>query len=264
MSDRADQTIKALRSGHDDLAAMVRGFTADDLARRSGASDWDVSQVLSHLGSGAEIGLAALEGALDGSGNPSGDFNQSVWARWDDMSREERAEAFAEANDRALRRFEGLDEQTRENLRIDLGFLPAPVDVTTAAGMRLNEYAHHAWDVRAAFDPKATLAPEAVSLLFEQASMLIGFTGRSDAIEGRPVTIEVHTTAPDRSFGLAVNDKVSVVETAGSPGGVLNAPAEWWLRLATGRHAPEYTPDTVTFTSETITLDDLRRVFPGF
>jgi uncharacterized protein (TIGR03083 family) len=264
MSDRADQTIKALRSGHDDLAAMVRGFTADDLARRSGASDWDVSQVLSHLGSGAEIALAALEGALSGSGNPGADFNKGVWARWDGMSREERAEAFAEANEKTLRRYEGLDEETRENLRIDLGFMPAPVDVTTAGRMRLNEYTHHSWDVRVAFDPKATLASEAVSLLFEQASMLIGFTGRADALDGRPLTIAVHTTAPDRSFGLAVNDKVAVVEAAGLPAGTLNAPAEWWLRLATGRHAPEYTPDTVTFTSETMTLDDLRRLFPGF
>jgi uncharacterized protein (TIGR03083 family) len=263
MSDRADETIKALRSGHDDLAALVRDFTADDLARPSGASKWDVSQVLSHLGSGAEISLASLEGALDGTGNPGGGFNQGVWARWDGMSREARAEGFLTANETLTRRYEGLDEQTRESLRIDLGFLPAPVDLAAASGLRLNELTHHVWDVKVAFDPKATLAPEATPLLFDQAAPQIGFLGKAAELGDRPVTIAVNTTAPERSFALDVGETVAVVETPGSPDATLSAPAEWWLRLAFGRHAPEHTPATVTLTGGTITLDDLRRVFPG-
>jgi uncharacterized protein (TIGR03083 family) len=264
MTDRADETIKALRSGYDDLATRVRAFTADDLARPSGASEWDVSQVLSHLGSGAEINLAALNGALDGTGNPGGEFNQGVWARWDAMSREDRADGFLTANETLIHRYEGLDERTRKNLRIDLGFLPAPVDVETAARMRLNEFAHHTWDVKVAFDPEATLAPEATPLLFEQAAQFIGFLGKAAELDGRPVTIAVHTTSPERSFGLNVADTVSVVEAPGSPDAVLTAPAEWVLRLVSGRHAPEHTPAAVSVTGGTITLDDLRRVFPGF
>jgi uncharacterized protein (TIGR03083 family) len=264
MTDRADQTIKALRSGHDDLATLVRDFAADDLARPSGASKWDISQVLSHLGSGAEISLATLEGALDGTGNPGGEFNQAVWARWDAMSREDRAESFLGANEALVRRYERLDERTRESLRIDLGFLPAPVDVAAAAGLRLNEFAHHTWDVKVAFDPGATLAPEATPLLFDQAAMLIGFLGKATELGGRPMTIAVHTTPPERSFGLDVGETVTVVETPGSPDAAITAPAEWWLRLVTGRHAPQHTPATVKLTGGTITLDDLRRIFPGF
>jgi uncharacterized protein (TIGR03083 family) len=263
MTERADETIKALRSGHDDLAALVRGFTADDLARPSGASKWDVSQVLSHLGSGAEISLASLEGALEGTGTPGGDFNQSVWARWDAMSREERAERFLQANETLTRRYEGLDASTRQNLRIDLGFLPAPVDVAAAGGLRLNELAHHTWDVKVAFEPDATLPPEATPLLFDQAALLIGFLGRAGEL-GRTATIAVDTTSPERSFGLEVGEKVTVVEAPASADAVLTTPAEWWLRLTSGRHAPEHTPATVTFTGDAITLDDLRRVFPGF
>jgi uncharacterized protein (TIGR03083 family) len=264
MTDRADETIKALRSGHDGLATLVRDFSADDLARPSGASKWDISQVLSHLGSGAEINLATLEGALDGTGNLGGEFNQGVWARWDAMSREDRAEGFLTANETLIRRYEGLDERTRESLRVDLGFLPEPVDVATAGRMRLNEFAHHTWDVKVAFDPEATLAPEATPLLFDQAAQFIGFLGRAGELDGRPVTIAVNTTSPERSFGLEVGETVSVVETPGSPDAVLTAPAEWLLRLVAGRHAPEHTPATVTLTGDTITLDDLRRVFPGF
>jgi uncharacterized protein (TIGR03083 family) len=264
MTDRADETIKALRSGHDDLATLVRDLAADDLARPSGASKWDVSQVLSHLGSGAEISLAALEGALDGTGNPGGEFNRGVWARWDAMSREDRAEGFLNANQTLVRRYEGLDERTRESLRIDLGFLPAPVDLAAASGLRLNEFAHHTWDVKAAFNPEATLAPEATPLLFDQAAVLMGFLGRAGELGGRPVTITVNTTSPKRSFGLHVGETMTIVETPDSPDAVLTAPAEWWLRLVAGRHAPQHTPATVKLTSDTITLEDLRRVFPGF
>jgi hypothetical protein len=53
------------------------------------------------------------------------------------------------------------------------------------------------------------------------------------------------------------------VDAPDNPDAVLTAPAEWWLRLVAGRHAPEHTPATVTLTGG-ITLDDLRRLFPGF
>lgn len=260
---RADETINALRSGHDDLATLVRGFTADDLARPSGASEWDVSQVLSHLGSGAEINLAGLNGALDGTGLPESGFNEGVWARWDALSREERAERFLEADEALVSRYEGLDAATRQDLRLEIGFIPGPLDVAFAAGLRLGEYAHHTWDVKVAFDPAAALALEATPLLLDQAPMLIGFLAKPAELDGRPVTLEVRTTAPERSFGLVIGDAVTVTEAPGTPDAVLTAPAEWWLRLLLGRHAAEHTPSGVALTGARLTLDDLRRVFPG-
>jgi uncharacterized protein (TIGR03083 family) len=264
MTERADRTINALRSGHDALAELVRGFAADDLTRPSAASEWDVSQVLSHLGSGAEIGLATLEAALNGSGNPGGDVNKTIWARWDAMSPAERAEGFLTADEALVRRYEELDTQTRTDLRIDLGFLPAPVDVATSGALRLNEFAHHSWDIEAAFDPAATLAPAATGLLFDTVAMLIGYVGKADALDGRRVTLAVRLTSPERSFGLGLHDAVELTDEPSRSDGVLTAPSEWWLRLVTGRHAPEHTPLAVSLTGDTVTLDDLRRVFPGF
>ena len=37
-------------------------------------------------------------------------------------------------------------------MRIDLGFLPEPVDVATAARFRLSEFALHQWDVEVALN----------------------------------------------------------------------------------------------------------------
>ncbi|MEU7336074.1 MULTISPECIES: maleylpyruvate isomerase family mycothiol-dependent enzyme [unclassified Streptomyces] len=264
MTDRADRTIAALRSGHDHLTSVVHGLAAADLTRPSGASEWDVSQVLSHLGSGAEIGLASLEGALNGTGPRGGDFNTSVWARWDAMSPAERAEGFVTADERLVSAYEALDARARQELRVDLGFLPAPVDVATVAGLRLSEFTHHTWDVEVAFDPAAALLPVAVGPLLDQAGLLMGFLGRADALGGRHVRVAVRTVSPERAFGLDVGDSVALVDEPADPDAVLSAPAEWWLRLVTGRHAPARTPAEVDLKGDALTLDDLRRVFPGF
>ncbi|MER6351608.1 maleylpyruvate isomerase family mycothiol-dependent enzyme [Streptomyces sp. NPDC001634] len=265
MTDRADQIIEALRSGHDQLSEVVRGLGPEDLTRTSGASEWDVSQVLSHMGSGAEIALAALDRALSGGGPADSDFNKSVWARWDAMSPAERAEGFGPANEALVSRYEALDAETRKELRIDLGFLPAPVDVATAAGLRLSEFTLHTWDVEVTFDPAAALASAAVGPLLDPVGMLIGFVGRTDALDGRHLRLAIRLTAPDRSFGLDLGDAVAITdEEPAVPDAVLAAPAEWWLRLVAGRHAPEHTPGDVSLTGDALTLDELRLVFPGY
>lgn len=223
-----------------------------------------MSQVLSHLGSGAEIALAVLDGALEGTGPKGAVFNRSVWARWDAMSPQERAVRFLFANEALVTRYEKIDTQTRMDLRVNLGFLPAPVDLATVAGLRLSEFTFHTWDIEVTFDPAAVLSPAATGLLLDQAGLLVGRLGRADAVRARPIHIAVRTTAPDRSFGLHLGETVTLDTEPADPDAVLSAPAEWWLRLTTGRHAPPYTPAGVTLTGKAIGLDDLRQVFPGF
>lgn len=264
MSDLADRTITALRTGHDELVALISRLSADELSGPSAAAEWNIAQVLSHLGSGAEIALATLETALTGTGKLSPGFNESVWARWNARAAGEQAEGFIRADEALIARYEGLDDTTRAQLRIDLGFLPEPVDVATSAALRLSEFTLHAWDIQVMSDPAAVLAPAAVELLLDRLSMLIGFIGHPDALDGRQLSIAVQTAEPARSFGLDLRDAVSLVNTPQQPAGVLDTPAEAWLRLAAGRLAPRHTPPTVQLASDIITLDDLRRVFPGY
>jgi uncharacterized protein (TIGR03083 family) len=264
MNDRAIQTISALRSGHDELATLVRSMDLVQLSQCSGASEWDISQVLGHLGSGAEIGLAILDAALKGKGNPDMQHNQAVWARWNAMTPSERAEGFLHADEAFVHAYESLNETVRTQLRIDVGFLPQPLDVDTVAGLRLSELTYHAWDVKIAFDSAAVLAPEAVELLVDRLGMIIGFLGHADALSDRPVTLTVQLTEPARALGLVLHDAVTLTGVPERDDGCLSASAETWLRLVAGRLAPEYTPPTVQLTSDRMTLDDLRRVFPGF
>lgn len=201
---------------------------------------------------------------MEGTGNPGPEFYQSVWARWDAMTPSERADSSVRADDALVKRYESLDGAVRAKLRMDLGFLPEPVDVATSAALRLSELTYHTWDIHVTSDPAAVLAPAAVELLIDRLGMLIGFLGHSDALDGRRVTLAVRAAEPDRSFGLDLRDAVTLVYTAAQPAGVLDTPAEAWLRLAAGRLAPQHTPPTMQLTSDIITLDDLRRAFPGF
>ena len=155
-----DTVIAALRREHDQLAALVGTFTDDDLRRPSGASDWDVSQVLSHLGSGAVINLGTLQSALGEAGEPT--EPKIIWDRWNAMSPRERADEFVTADTVLVDRYERLTDEERTDLRVDVGFLPFPLTVAMAGRMRLNEVLLHGWDVRVAFDPAAVLDPETV------------------------------------------------------------------------------------------------------
>lgn len=259
----ADAVIAVLRSGHESLAGLVAGLTDDDLSKPSAATEWDVSQVLSHLGSGAEINEAALRAALDGKPNPGMEHSKSVWARWDAAGRRERADGFVQANAALTELYESL--APREDLRIDLGFLPEPVDLARAGQMRLTEFALHSWDVRAGSDPAAVLAPEATPHLLPVVAQLGGMIGKPEALDGATAVIRVTTTAPESVLALRLGDQVSIEsgDVPDQPDGTLSLPAEAWVRLVTGRLGPKYTPAEVAATGAA-DLDLLRRVFPGF
>lgn len=263
MTESAHATIAALRSGHDDLAARVRAMSLDDLAQTSGAAEWDIAGVLSHLGSGAEVGLATLRAQLAPSGPIDGPDVQAIWDRWNATGPQERADGFIAADDALVSAYEGLSEAELRDARIDLGFMPEPVDLATLAGMRLNEQTLHGWDVVVASEPTATLASAAVPILVAESGQLIGFIGKAALLDRAPVDIAVHTTEPDRDFGLLVRERVSLADVPDYPAATLVLPAEAWLRLVAGRLAPAHTPAGVEATGA-VSLDDLRRVFPGY
>jgi uncharacterized protein (TIGR03083 family) len=265
MTATADANIAALRSGFDQLATFVRGLSDDQLTGPSGASEWDISQVLSHLGSGSVINLAVLEEALEGKPNPGNDFNKEVWAAWDAMTPVERTQGFLKHNEILTSRYESLDPATRADLLVDMGFLPAPVDVGTVTSFRLSEFTLHSWDVRVALDPAATLHPQATPLLVDSSPLRLEWLAKPEALQGKRSTLRVETTDPERTLSLHLGDQVSM--SLGAPetsDGVLRLPAESLLRLIAGRLSAERTPSSVVLDGGEVDLADLRKVFPGF
>lgn len=259
----ADTVIAAIRSGYERLADLVRKFDDEALAGPSAATEWDLAQVLSHLGSGAEIMTSTLQLAVDGKPPAAGDFNQTVWARWDSSSRREQADGFLEWNDKFLALLESLTEDQRNDVRIEFAWLPAPLDIAAFAQMRLNELTYHSWDVRSAADPEATLDAAAIPEMLQTDGDLSWVTKPAE-LNGETAVLTVVTTDPAKEFTLRLADPVSTEATpADKPDGTLTLPAEAWLRLRAGRLAADRTPESVELTGP-ISLDTVRRVFAGY
>jgi uncharacterized protein (TIGR03083 family) len=257
MTDLVARIVPSLRQHHDQLAATVDRLSDDQLTGPSGAAEWTVADVLSHLGSGAEITRATiLASAEPGSEKPD---NPAIWERWNAASPREQAEGFVAHDARLVELLEGFSDEERSSLRVDLGFLPEPVPLEVAAGMRLNEVAAHAWDVNVGLDGRATIDPDAVDLLLDLSAgplgFMLGFTAKADQLD-QPAEVAVGDKA------IVIGESVTVAP-AGSPTATFTGAPEAAVRLLSGRLAPAYTPEGVEVTGN-VTLDDLRRVFPGY
>jgi hypothetical protein len=128
--------------------------------------------------------------------------------------------------------------------------------------MRLNEAAEHSWDVRVSLDPNAGISTDTADLLLEHFStglaFLLGFTAKADAL-GRPAVVQLDNSA----YQVVVADSVRLATSAPSTTAVFRGPIEAVVRLLAGRLTPQHTPPEVAVTGE-VSLDDLRRVFPGY
>jgi uncharacterized protein (TIGR03083 family) len=263
MSTDAPIRIAALRRSHDDLVRFVDDFDERLLETGSGAAEWTVAQVLGHLGSAAEIGYGTLRAALEGDPAPSRDTLVPIWERWNALLPLDALAAFRQSDERLVAEFERLDAATLEDLRVDLGFLPEPIDVATMVTFRLSEHALHTWDVHVAFDHAAVLAPYMVPFLTEHMGRLAAWTARPAGRTGR---VRIETTEPEQHLLLELADGVSLgpdPDPAAEAGTTLRLPTEALVRLAAGRLRPAHTPGSVAIDGE-LTLDDLRAVFPGY
>lgn len=222
--------------------------------------------MLSHLGSGAEISLAVLTAGLAGEPVPDAEFSQEVWDRWNGLDRPAQADGFVAADERLVSALEGLSAATRESASFQW-FLPFPIGIEVFAAMRLSEAAQHAWDVRVAFDPAATLPAATAGALLDAltgpTSFMVGFIGKGEALDGAAAALLVRTTDPEREFGLTLGPHIGLGPVPEPADGMLSAPAEAVGRLIAGRLRPEHTPPGVEL-SGPISLQQLRQVFPGF
>ncbi|MGH8981076.1 MAG: maleylpyruvate isomerase N-terminal domain-containing protein [Acidimicrobiales bacterium] len=261
--------LDALAGSHDRLCDIVGGLGVDGLRRRSYCDDWTIAQVLSHLGSGAEIFQATLDAALAGDEPPGSDTFPAIWDRWNAMTPEQQAEEFVSTDGALVESLERLGDRL-EDLEVVV-FGSMHVDAVGFLGLRLSEHALHAWDVAVVLDRAVTVDGDAVALLVDRLPLMAQWAGRADgAGDARPLVVTVCTTDPARRFVLRVDDAVSLTsqeesggELSEDPGSgaaaTLDIGAEPFLRLVYGRldtgHSPAREPHEL--------LDLLRGVFQG-
>src|SRR5689334_6780115 len=257
MESSPDPWISALRHSHDRLRASVEPLSLNQLTQRSYPSEWTIAQVLSHLGSQAEIFGLILDAGLAGQEAPGPEAFPPVWDAWNAKDPQAQATDALRADQATLERLESMDADERERLHLKL--FGMDIDTAGFARLRLSEHAVHTWDVLVALDPAATLAPDAVVLLIDMVEQV---AGRSAKPDGQQRTLRVTPNDPERQFMLTTGDEVTLTRTARAappePGlAELRLPAEALIRLVYGRLDEAHTPPTETAGVE---LDDLRQI----
>jgi uncharacterized protein (TIGR03083 family) len=254
-----DPWLRALRASHDRLVTIVGTLDSGDLTRQSYASGWSIAQVLSHLGSGAEIFSLNVTAGLAGGDPPAGEKFQAIWDVWNARPPQEQASVSLAANEEAVSRVEGLSAEKRDAFRVQM--FGMTLDLAGILGMRLSEHAVHTWDVAVAVDEAARVSSDAVALLIDGLPQMMAWMGKKAA---DPAVIAVTTTDPARTFTL---DTGGVSLTAGTgdgdAAGSLDLTAEALLRLVYGRIG-DSGEGTGEVRASNVSLDGLKAVFPGF
>lgn len=248
--------IGAFRHSHDRLQAIVEPLDLGQLEQPSYASKWSIAQVLSHLGSQAEIFGLWLNASLSGEAPPGRETFGPIWDSWNARSPQAQASDALQVDQVALERMESLDAD--QLARLHLNLFGMDLDATGMARIRVSEHAIHTWDVAVALDPAATVAPDAVGLLVDTLAEFVARAAKPDGVQRR---LQVSTTDPERAFILSTGESVTLTPADGAEGPPeLLLPAEALLRLAYGRLDPAHTPPVH---ASGVDLDELRAIFPG-
>lgn len=254
--------LAALHASSQRLAAAVGGLSERELSGPSFADGWSVAQVLSHLGSAAEIGAGLVGRGLAGSTQaPSRPEIEPVWERWNALGPAEQREHWRQADARHLRLLDSLDERQRATLRVP--YFAGLLDPSAYAGYRLSEQSVHAWDVEVALDPAAVIPAAETALLWERLD-LVATRFRDGATLSRlaPAAVTVQRTGEPRAAALLLTAELHLYPCEpADPTGELTGETEELIRLVYGRNRPER--DALTAVGP-VSLEDLRALFPGY
>jgi uncharacterized protein (TIGR03083 family) len=259
VSGELRELVATLRSLHERLAATTVDLSPEALRTRSYATEWTVADVLSHLGSSAELTLLQLDSEQEDGPGP--EEMAAVWATWDTREPEQQAVEGVATQARLVDRLEQLDEAALQVLRRDLDGLD--LDAAGILRIRVSELAMHSWDIAVAFDDAAVVAAEAMPALLDLLPVTLRFAAQphDDAL-----AVAVTTTEPERSMVLdlapgaaGLRDGVATQEGQQAR---LELPAEALARLVYGRLDPAHTPPLKA--GDDALLPRLRDIFRGF
>lgn len=267
-AEEIESALSALSDSHDRLAAAAAAAakasganeTADGVTGPSYCTDWSIAQVLSHLGSGAEIFGLNVEAGLHGRPAPGQEQYQHIWDVWNAKSPQDQARDGVAEDGELVEQLAALTPEQRLSWRLD--FFGTERDLLGALLLRLSEHIMHTWDVEVMVNQQAMLPGDASGLALDFLPELVAYVGKPT---GEELRVHVTTEHPERSFELAIGPDSVVLAKAGpepaAGDATLRLPAEAFARLLTGRLDPEHTP---AVQARGLDLDQLRAVFPGF
>ncbi len=255
--------IAALRQSHERLLGLVGPLAPGQISGPSYCKDWTIAQVLSHLGSGAEIAMLMLPAALGQSEPVDRAAFQPIWDRWNAMSPDDQAAAGIMADAQYVQALGQLSDEELASVSYD--FIGMTLDAVGLIRLRLGEHALHTWDVAVMLDPSAEVSPDATTLLIDNVP---GFLApRLGKPQDPAFRARIRTTDPERDYALTAAEAVTMGDWDGAAAegpeiAEVTMPGAALLRLSYGRLDAEHTPPSVV--AKPADLDRLRAIFPGF
>jgi uncharacterized protein (TIGR03083 family) len=245
--------LDALRASSEHLREIVERLDAGQLEQPAYPAQWNIAEVLSHLGSGAVIFQQHLQCSLTGTAMQP-DFSQSVWDEWNAKASVTKATDALAADREFTNSLASVTDDDRRRFSFEMG--PIKEDFAGFIALRLNEHALHTWDIEVAVDPAATLLADATDVVVDRLQLIVRFTGKPSD-ERR---LSIRTNGPRRDFTLVLDPDTVLLEPTGPIGEPdVELPAEALIRLVYGRLDPGHTP----VLHGTEHLDTLRHTFPG-
>jgi uncharacterized protein (TIGR03083 family) len=256
METAMSDATTALQASAAQLRALVEPLNAEQLRASAYPTEWTVADVLSHLGSGADIFLGQVNDAVAGTPTPP-DFSRSVWDDWNARTPEAQAAGLLASDAALLARLGELTAAERGDVAISMG--PFTLNFDEYLGLRLNEHVLHTWDVDVAFNDDAVIPAEIVGAVLDNLGFVARFAGKPI---GADRTYLVRTSNPVKTYEISLTtDAVATAESDSDAAADLELPAEAFIRLVYGRLDVDHTPSTVADNEH---LEELRKVFPGF
>jgi uncharacterized protein (TIGR03083 family) len=248
-------TLALLRSSVARLRRIVEPLDDASVDQPAFPAEWSIAQVLSHLGSGAEIMQRRLDDTVNGRETPES-FAPSVWDAWNAKSSRAQVDDALAADAALLARLEAVATSGAAELEFPMG--PLTMDFATFVGMRVNEHTMHTWDVEVALAPEVPLPADAVPFVVDHLELIARYTGRPTGDER---IVRVETTDPTRRFVVELATDAVAFSSGGDGPADLTLPAEAWARLVYGRLDADHTPAAVRDPEAALVV--LRRVYPG-
>ena len=203
MSTDADRA-KALHDEAKRLEAFLSGLSAEAWQRPSRCDQWLVADVVAHLieDRHAERITRGLQGDLTPSGfvpdeTLSEDVLQASVTQHPITLRRQLGDdllaAFYTENERVDHMLSGLKPEDCDTLCYHPG---SPRPIRTMIVIRLMELALHGWDIRASFDPQASLSEDVLPSLLQTMPRAVRRAFRPDANRTRAVLYRFNMTEP--------------------------------------------------------------------
>ena len=174
-------TLALLRSSVARLRRIVEPLDDASVDQPAFPAEWSIAQVLSHLGSGAEIMQRGLDDTVNGRETPES-FAPSVWDAWNAKSSRAQVDDALAADAALLARLEAVATSGAAELEFPMG--PLTMDFATFVGMRVNEHTMHTWDVEVALAPEVPLPADAVPFVVDHLELIARYTVARRATSG--------------------------------------------------------------------------------